>query len=75
MVTTKNLSARFSEFSLSLAPRKRCDFENADTLRFEIAHPIIAVIFISERLGTFDLSLLFQSQKTLDFAISKRSDL
>ena len=62
----------------SLASRRRCDFENAATLRFEIALPKIAVIFMSESLGTFDLSCLccFTAKKNcdLEFAISKSSD-
>ena len=46
--------------SLRLASRKRCNFEKAETLRFEIA---MARTFISEGLGTVDLSLLFHRQK------------
>ena len=65
---------------ICLASRKRCDFENAETLRFEIAPPKNrSDFFISESLVTFDLSLLFHTHThkrhcDFQFAISKRID-
>ena len=50
----------------SLASRKCCDFENAETLRFEIAPPQNPLqFFIYESLGTFELSLLFHRHKNI----------
>ena len=60
-----------------LASRKRCDFENAETLQFEIAPLKIAAFFFPKVWAPSTRRCCFTGKKhcDLEFAISKRSDL
>ena len=63
---------------ISLASRKRCDFENAETLRFEIAPPKKSGDFLFLKVwapSTCRCCFTGKKHCDLEFAIWKRSDL